>query len=201
MTDATSTVLVACSVFKPELEELARRGALRFPIRFLDSRLHIRPEVLGQRMAETCRQQEQAGQQIVLVFGDCHADTVDLTSGRNVARVKGLNCGMIVLGKQRYKHLIADGAFLLLPEWAKRWREIVNHIPGLDSALEIKIVREMHAKFVYLDTGVCPVPQEDLEECARYFQLPYEVEEVRLDRLAACIEDALHDLRMSGTET
>ena len=40
-------VCVACGVFEAELRSLQERGELPYPVRFLDSMLHMKPEKLA----------------------------------------------------------------------------------------------------------------------------------------------------------
>jgi len=184
-------VAIACSVLRLELETLREQGLINFPIRFLDSRLHMDPEELHAQMARSIQEERRRGCRVLLIYGDCHAHMVDLAADRCVVRVGAINCGEMLLGKQRYKALLKSGAFLLSPEWTCRWRDVLLRFPGLDSDSAGEMIREMHSRFVYLNTLTCPVPHEALKQCADFFLLPYEIEEVSLDLLLAVIQEAL----------
>ena len=184
-------VAIACSVLRLELQALREQGLINFPIRFLDSRLHMDPEELHAQMARSIQEERRRGCRVLLIYGDCHAHMVDLAADRYVVRVGAINCGEMLLGKQRYKALLKSGAFLLSPEWTCRWRDILLRFPGLDSDSAGEMIREIHSRFVYLNTLTCPVPQEALKQCGDFFLLPYEIEEVSLDLLLAVIQEAL----------
>ena len=52
-------------------------------------------------------------------------------------------------------------------------------------------MQEIHHKLMFLDTGLAPVPENALKECAEYCGLPCEVRQVTLERLRLAIEEAM----------
>jgi hypothetical protein len=152
--------------------------------------MHMVPVKLDKRMHKLVEAERERGHKVLMVYGDCHPHMHDLEQADDVARTKGIHCGQILLGKKRYKELLRERAFLLLPEWAMRWREVLSRLEDLDEATTIELFRERHAKFVYLDTGVVPIPREEIAACSAHFDLPVEIESVSLDHLKARIEDA-----------
>jgi diguanylate cyclase (GGDEF)-like protein/PAS domain S-box-containing protein len=187
-----SITAIACSVFRPELSALAERGLLpRFPIRYVDSLLHMRPAELQARLQEVLKEERRSSSGTLLIIGDCSAQMTDLETDPDVIRVAGANCGEMLLGKQLHKALIKDGAFFLFPEWAERWREILLGFPDMDAEMSKKMMRDMHKRFVYLNTGVVPVPSEALKACGDFFDLPCEVMDVGLDKFGKAIREAL----------
>jgi len=71
------------------------------------------------------------------------------------------------------------------------WQEILSRILDLNKELTIEIIKDRHSKLTYLDTGVQPVPKEELKACSKYFSLPYEVLKVSLDHLLNTINDVM----------
>ena len=134
---------------------------------------------------------------VLLLFGDCHAHMLDEASRPGVTRVEGTNCCEIMLGYERYRSLRGQNVFFLFPEWAVRWREILSTIGTFDEKSTAELMRESHSKFIYLDTGVRPVPVDQLKACSAHFCLPWEVLVTPLGPLARAIEDALEKM---GTE-
>ncbi len=194
MADPPLTV-ISCSVFRPELSALADRGRLAFPVRFLDSSLHMRPEKLHARLRRMVRQERRQGNLVLLVYGDCSAFMSELGEEEGVLRTTGLNCGELLLGKERHRTLRKERAFLLFPEWVKRWRTILLKLPGLDEETTRLMMRDMHTRFVYLDTGAAPVPEEALRACGGHFGLPVEVCETGLDHLLLRLTEAARRLQ------
>ncbi len=189
---------IACSVFRSELQSLSQQGLINFPIRFLNSHLHMNPEKLHEIMARLIRKEHSRGSRVLLLYGDCHANMQELEADKGISRVKGVSCGQLLLGKQRYKEMIKSGAFLLFPEWTSRWRNILLRFPGLDPESGKEMLRQMHSRFVYLNTGTCPVPRDTLEQCSEFFSLPYEIEEVNLELMLAIIREALAKFDSEG---
>jgi len=183
---------IACSVFKPEIEALTGKNAIpKMSFRYFDSCLHMDPERLQVILRDLIEEESRAGARILVILGDCAADTAGLISGEPIVRIRGSNCGEMLLGKETHKHLVKSGAFLLFPEWLDRWREILLGFPGMDAELSRSMIRDMHNRFVYLHTGVRPVPTDALNECGAFFNLPVEVLDVGLEHFAESIRDGV----------
>ena len=87
------------------------------------------------------------------------------------------------------------GAFFFLPEWTRRWRDIFERELGFAGGLGVEgMLREVHDRFIYLDTGVVPVPQDTLDEITRELGLPMSVLATGLSRLEESIADALEEI-------
>jgi hypothetical protein len=177
--------VLACTVLRPELTSLAGRGAFPHPVTWYDSRLHMQPVRLEQVVADFLAAARAAGKRALLVCGECSPGMCGLCQQPGVARVEGCSCVELLLGHDGRRRLLHDGAFCLLPEWTLRWEEILT-CTGLGSrTLSLDMMRRMHRKLVYLDTGAMPVPDAALAACAAAIGLPCEVLPVTLDRLAA----------------
>ncbi len=113
-----------------------------------------------------------------------------------VARTAGVNCCELLLGREIYTSLIREGVFFLLPEWTRRWKEVFTRDLGLSQKNARDFMQEMHRRFVYLDTGIVPIPREEICEISHYCGLPYELMPVSCDHLQAQIQDAMN--RLSG---
>jgi len=189
-------VIISCSILRPELTALKEKGLLRFPIRYLNSYLHMNPDKLSNCMSMVIETERKIGNNILLIFGDCHPNIFDLTSKKDTVRVMGIHCGEIVLGHEQYKIFQKEKAFLLFPEWVKSWRKILTNLPGLHKELSIEFMRDMHAKFVYLETGIIPIPHDELKACSLYFNIPLQVFSISLDNLINVINDAINELQV-----
>jgi hypothetical protein len=193
------TTCLACSVFRPELETLAARGEFTLPVRYLDSSLHIEPSLLGRELTREVRDLRARDRQVLMVFGDCHAGMDQHQEPGCVCRTAGLNCAALLLGRERYLEMAREGAFFLFPEWTARWRELLPGIVGIAGADGVSLMREMHRRFTYLDTGSRPVPRAELQACSTYFDLPVEVLPVSLDALLRYLNEALAHLDRQGS--
>jgi hypothetical protein len=185
---------IACSIFKNELEKLQRMGKLEVPVIFLDSMLHMKPVDLTFRLNECLHKELSLGHRIILLYGDCHPYTVEQESVPGVVRVTGINCPAILLGRETYRSLRKEGVFFLMHEWATRWQEIFKKQLGLDPTIAGDFMKEMHSRLVYLDTGLLPVPNVQLNELSQYTGLTWDVLRVNLDALVVEVRDALKRL-------
>ncbi|MFN7959521.1 MAG: DUF1638 domain-containing protein [Holophagaceae bacterium] len=184
---------LACSIFKKEIEVLQASGRLDLPVDYLNSMLHMAPEKLEARLKEALEAARLGNpdQAVILAFGDCCGRMEAFEASPGTGRTQGLNCCEILLGSEAYRRLRREGAFFLLPEWARTWRQIFMGQLGLLGPNAQAFMREMHTRLIYLDTGVLPVPHGELTEAAAYLGLPVEVLPVSLDPLLASLQQAM----------
>jgi len=185
-TMAQNLVIIACSIFKYELGHLQSTGKLDVPVIYLNSMLHMYPKELQTLL--DAKIDEHKNFRIILMFGDCHARMVDYEKKPNILRTPGINCCEIILGTEEYKKLRKDGAFILLPEWAERWKEAFIDYMGFNTSKAIKpFMNEMHKKLVYVDTGLQNKNSSLFEEISNYLGLPLEIYDSSIEELEKVI--------------
>lgn len=184
------TVWLSCGVVRAEMGELQRRGLIDGELLFLDSMLHMDPPQLEARLTEALERAAAAPGLLVLVYGDCSAHMLDLVRRFRAGRVSVINCAQLLLGRERYRQLMREEAFLVLPEWARRWEHIMKSELGLNQEVAHGLMGENRGVLVYLDTGLIPVPVEQLAEFSAYSGLPWRVETVTLDCMLALLLEA-----------
>ena len=189
---------VSCSVLQAELVSLQRRHWHEAKLRFLCSMLHMHPERLGIQLSDAVAEEMEQGQRILLVYGDCSALATNLEALPGVARTRGHNCCELLLGQDVYQRLGHAGAFFLIAEWVKRWREIFTIELGLNKEIARDLMQDMHRSLIYLDTGLAPVPVDELRECEEYCGLSCVVRPVTLDHLQLAIQEAIERLTAPG---
>lgn len=177
------TVWLSCGVVRAEMEALQRRGLIDGALLFLDSMLHMDPPRLEARLTEALEQRQGNIGLLVLVYGDCSAHMLDIVKRFCVGRVSVINCAQLLVGRERYRQLMREEAFLVLPEWARRWEHIMKNELGLNRSVAHDLMGENRGVLVYLDTGLIPVPEQQLHEFAAYIGLPWRVEAVTLDKM------------------
>jgi len=183
-------VIIACSIFKYELEQLENDGKLTIPVIYLNSMLHMRPNELQTLL--DAKIEAHRNFRIILLFGDCHARMLDYEKNPNIFRTPGINCCEIILGSEKYRKLRRDGAFILLPEWADRWKEAFVDYMGFKTSKAIKpFMKEMHKKLVYVDTGLQEKNVPLLEEISAYMGLPLEIFPSSIDKLEMVINQLI----------
>ena len=187
---AQNLVIIACSIFKYELEHLQREGKLVVPVVYLNSMLHMYPKEL--QILLDAKIEEHKKFRIILLFGDCHARMVDYGKNSNILRTPGINCCEIILGTEKYKKLRKDGAFILLPEWADRWKEAFIDYMGFKTSKAIKpFMSEMHKKLVYVDTGFQKKNSPLFEEISDFLGLPLEIYPSSIEELEKVINQLI----------
>lgn len=190
MTERVS--LLACGVFKEEFARLPEDLKDSFQTRFLDSMLHMRPEVLDRLLAASF---ESAPRKTVLLYGDCSPHMREFAARSGCFRTQGINCIEICLGKPRYRKLRAEGAFFLMPEWAVRWERVFKEELGLkDPELARGFMRESATELVYVDTGGGK-PPGSLEDAVQHLGLPLRLEAAGVWALERALRDALSRVR------
>lgn len=183
----TNLVIIACSIFRYELEHLQQAGKINVPVVYLNSMLHMYPKEL--QVLLDAKIEEYSNFRIILMYGDCHARMVDYEKKTNVVRTPGINCCEIILGNEKYRKIRKDGAFILLPEWAERWKEAFIDYMGFNSSEAIKpFMSEMHKKLLYIDTGLQKKNHNLFEEISDFLGLPLEIYPSSVDELEKILE-------------
>jgi hypothetical protein len=189
MLDQKITCL-GCGVFKLEIEALVRQKKLDCDIITLDSMLHMKPSKLEHELEVVLDTAKD--DRYLLLYGDCHPHMHEMQNRANTTKVSGINCCEILLGKRAYRKFQEGRAFIFLPEWTLRWREVFTCQLGFTKPEMARTFLKEHSRnLVYIDTGVMPVPDNTLQEISAYFDLPMEVMHVSLDNLSQGINDAL----------
>jgi hypothetical protein len=178
-----NTVWICCGVLKNEMEYLYIQGKITGELLFLDSMLHMDPPGLDTQLNSLFECTFSEDCKTVVVYGDCSPHMFDITHKPNIRRVAAINCPQMLVGRKRYREFMQEGAFLLLPEWTTRWKEIFKDELGLSSEIAHDLMGENRHSLVYLDTGLVPVPESKLRECAEYTGLPMRIEKITLEPL------------------
>lgn len=181
---------LGCGVFRMEIAALIATGTLDCDILLLDSMLHMKPAKLEREMEEALA--DAGNDSYLLLYGDCHPHMHEMQNRAHTAKVSGINCCEILLGRTAYRELQKKKAFIFLPEWTQRWREVFTcHLGFGNPEMAQSFLKEHCRLLVYVDTGVMPVPETTLQEIAAYFDMPMEKIAVSLDTLTQGIDTAL----------
>ena len=189
-------VMVCCSVLKTEIKLLCKEKWPDHDFRFLNSMLHMTPEILGPLLKSVVDEERSKGNKVIIVYGDCCQQMASIENQQGVARTLGNNCCDLILGREEYRRMSREGAFFMMPEWTQRWKEVFMKHLGMTPENTTNFMQEMHHELIYLNTGVVQIPEKELMECSKYCGLPYEIRQVSLMHLKGAIEDAL--LRLEG---
>ena len=188
-----SLTVICCSVLGREISEILSQDYPDAEPIFLSSMLHMHPELLRKAIDEVLP--TRPDRHCLLVYGDCHAHIRE-TAGRPLCtKTDAINCGDLLLGRELYRTFCREKAFLFLPEWTKRWREVFQKELGFsDQSLAREFMQENQSRLVYLDTGLIPVPEKILVEISEYFRMPMDIVSVSLDQLRETVLSAVKQL-------
>jgi hypothetical protein len=101
---------------------------------------------------------------------------IDYEENKNIVRTPGINCCEIFIGTSNYHKIRKEGAFILLPEWAERWKEVFIDYMGFKNAKSTtQFMNDMHKKLVYIDTGYKEINNPLLKEISDFVGLPLEI--------------------------
>jgi hypothetical protein len=198
MTTENNIICISCSIFKNELKALSQSGKLKYPVKYLDSLLHIRPTELKSELQAMVDEELDNGKKVILIYGDCHSHMIDMEEMPGVVRTSGVNCCHILLGKD-YRKLNKEEVFFLMPEWARRWRDVFQKELGLNDENAKSMMQDTRSRMVYLDTELTDIPEEKIKEFSEYCGLDCDIMKVSLDNLLESIENAAK--KLISTET
>jgi hypothetical protein len=170
------STLIACSIFRDEIEALQREGALPYEVKYIPSMLHLNPPKLDLLLGkELLKRRDES---IALIYGDCCPSMLAYSQRDNIERPQVRNCCELILGREHYVQHLRQGAFFLMPEWVRKWRNIFLSYMKLNKSVAVDMMQHLHRYFLYLDTGIAPIPREKLDKISGYFELPWRLEEV-----------------------
>lgn len=192
--------LLSCGIFRDEYQLLPEELRQVLAPFFLDSMLHMDPGKLDGMLASFLRKHGE--NPAIIAFGDCCPHMQELGATTCAARTGGANCCEIYLGRERYRRLCKERTFFLMPEWAKRWEHVVRNELGLmDKQLARDFMSQSMDKAVYIDTGVVPVPEDELAAFGDYTGLQVSIEQVGPENFIAAVQEALYQLETAVSST
>jgi hypothetical protein len=188
-----SLTVICCSVLRREIEEILSRDYPEAEMIFLSSMLHMHPEMLRKAIDGVLL--TRPDRPCLLVYGDCHAHIQETAELPLCTKTDAINCGDLLLGRDLYQTFRREKAFLFLPEWTKRWREVFQKELGFsDQSLAREFMQENQSRLIYIDSGLIPVPEKTLFEISEYFSMPMDIVSVSLDQLRETVLSAVKNL-------
>ncbi len=196
-----TTLWICCGVLRKEMEYLISQGDISGEMMFWDSMLHMVPLELEKRLSLILSGMADQVRPMVLVVGDCSPHMLNIAEEYKIGRVDAINCEEMLFGKSRYKELMHAGAFIVLPEWALRWKEIMNKELGLYDDVAKEFMQDSRMEMVYCDTGLHAVPYDILHTFSEYTGLPLMIEKVDMCAFTRSLHDAeAHARQLIGEE-
>jgi len=154
----------------------------------------MHPERLREKLDSTIEKIKKDNDRIILLYGVCHAYMSEQEKDPAVCRISSKNCAEMIVGPDLYKKLLNEGVFFMLPEWTHRWRTVFVEEIGFTETTGKEIMREMHNKLLYIDTGQIPIPFGSLREASDFLGLPWEILEIGPTHFLEAIKETIAKL-------
>ena len=187
--------IIACGIFKDEIERLRADLGFPFKARYLGPGLHVDFDELKDALEEELKRASSDGSQgIIVAYGQCHPKMDAILKPYHAALMDCQNCVDAFISRQAVEKKAREGLFFYLsPGWLDAWMDIFKRL-GWDP----EIARLHMGSFkgsVYIDT--MKDAQEREEELLEFFDftnLPFTIMPMELDHFKSLIIKAIKSL-------
>ncbi|MGB9902643.1 DUF1638 domain-containing protein [Methanothrix sp.] len=186
--------LVACGVFRKEIERISGELDFSFDPVYLDPGLHVDFDELALRLREVLESCKD--DRVIVVYGACHPKMNDLLRGFRAELIDCQNCIDAFITRREVERIASEGLyFYLTPGWVDCWREIFRRLGwGMEEArLEMGSFKGV----IFIDTlGNADAYEKDLLEFMDFTLLQYSIIPGKLDHFRSLISDAAKRLEV-----
>jgi len=181
--------IIACGVFKHEIERISSDLEFPFEVHYLGSGLHVDFDDLEEALKselEKCKGCEGT----VVVYGECHPKMADILGQYKAVLIDCQNCVDAFLTRKGVAERSSQGLyFYLSPGWIECWREIFSSLNWTQEEARLQLGPFKGAGF--LDTlGNAQEYEEELMKFLDFTLLPYQVVPVDLTHFKSLITSA-----------
>lgn len=184
--------VIVCSVLQAELRQIATQVPLG-EIFVVDSSYHFNPEKLYNKVLSII--QENRLNEAILLYGECSAGFKMPFPGSQIYRFKKQNCIDLLVGSDAEYLYHKEKMFVLLPEWAHRWRELFYKWFGFDPQTLRVFMRELHNAIVCLDDGTIEITDELIKEIEEASGVSVRVETISLTYLSNTFQQLIEGVQ------
>jgi hypothetical protein len=187
--------IIACGIFKDEIERLSVDLGFPFKARYLGTGLHVDFDELKDALEEELKRASSDGSQgIIVAYGQCHPKIDEILKPYHAALMDCQNCVDAFISRRAVEKNAREGLFFYLsPGWLDAWKDIFNRL-GWDP----EIARQHMGSFkgsIYIDTMKdAPEREEELLEFFDFTNLPFTIMPVELDHFKSLIIKATKSL-------
>lgn len=187
--------IIACGIFKDEIERVSADLGFPFRTRYLGPGLHVNFDELKDALNEELKRVSSDGSQgIIVAYGQCHPRIDEILKPYPAVLVDCQNCVDAFITRKAMEDKAREGLFFYLsPGWLAAWRDIFNRL-GWDP----EIARLQMGSFkgsIYIDTlKDAASREEELLEFFDFTNLPFTIMPVELDHFKSLIVKAMDRL-------
>jgi hypothetical protein len=186
-----TSAIVACGVLKQEVSAVLRREGRAVPVFPLAPAPCIDYGALGRQLDRVLRRAKDAADDVLLVIGRCHPDIAEITARHGARRLDVNDCFEALLGREERRRLDREAnTFYTLPAWLPHWRRAFDKGMRWDE-VDARQTFGHYERILLLDTGLRPIPDEQVLEFFDYTGVPVEVRPVDLAGLRLKLLEAL----------
>lgn len=184
--------LIACGVFRSEIERIRHDLGVDLVVNYLDPGLHVSFDDL--EAALKLELERSKGSKIIVGFGACHPRMNEILAPYGAVLLNCQNCIDAFITRAEVERRAASGLyFYLSPGWIECWRDIFSRLGW--SIDEARLEMGCFKGAVFIDTlGDAPRFEEDLLEFFDYTLLLCERLSVGLEHFKSLIIDAVNSL-------
>jgi len=181
--------IIACGIFKDEIEKIA--DELDFPAEFhyLDPGLHVDFDDLESDLKAKlveCKSCEG----IIVAYGECHPKMAEILAPYKAELLDCQNCVDALITREKVVEIAENGLyFYLSPGWIKSWRDMFDRMRWDQEEARFQLAPFKGAIFIDSLGNVMDY-QEDLIEFLDYTLLVTDIMPVDLDHFKSLIEEA-----------
>jgi len=189
--------IIACGVFKREIELISPELEFPFRAQYLPAGLHVNFDELKEALIfelEGCSELGLEG--IIVAYGQCHPKMNEILQPYHAAIIDCQNCVDALITRRGMEEKAKEGLFFYLsPGWLDSWKDIFARLNWGQE--EARMAMGSFKGCVYLDTLMDAASREnDLLEFFDFTNLPFEIMPVDLGHFKSLIIKAKERLEV-----
>lgn len=191
-TPDNETCLIACPIFKRELESVLQQLGLYPTIKYMHYTIHNNPLMMEEQLVEKISDAQNAAQQVRLLVGKyCKGkrDMDEVVSDCNGKIPQARNCIDMLIGSELTKELQTNRTSLMTPAWIRMINTSIAE--GQWSVTDARVNLGWYNKILLLDTGVEPLDDEMIMEFYDLIQVEIDILPVDLEHFKATLIELL----------
>jgi hypothetical protein len=187
-----TTCLIACPIFRKELESVLSELNLAPQINYMHYTIHNSPLKMDEELQDGVDQALKSGDDIRFLVGrHCKGkrnveDVVEDCCGKIP---QGRNCIDMLIGRELTNELQKNRTSIMTPAWIRMINQSIRE--GNWSVTDARLNLGWYNKILILDTGVEPLSDELIMEFYDLTQVEIEILPVDLEHFKALLQDLL----------
>ncbi len=180
--------VLCCAYLHIEVAAALRRlGGTEAEIACFSSCCHLAgsPEPTAANQLDELAQRTDGA--VALCLNCAYVPAERIANDGRVSLVRVETQAALVLGADATEQAVSEGCFIVLPGWAKRWREIVTETWGFDRDTARSFFGATSRRILALDTLVHPLDREALAALGEFLGLPVDVRVTGISHLEALL--------------